>query len=139
MCAPYAVAMAAPVDGVPFDGGRLSVVGADGGDCTVLVVRGDLDLETKGRLLEAARESLRERSGRALVLDLSGVGYMASVGVAELVMVGDECAPLGVEVRVIVGQSRPVQRLLTLTGLNQVLSVFGSVEDALAAEHPWEA
>ena len=73
------------------------------------------------------------------MLDLSGVGFMASVGAAELVTLRDECAPIGVEVCVVVGQSRPVQRLLTLTGLNQVFAIFCSVDDAVATAYPRKA
>jgi anti-anti-sigma factor len=131
--------MTSPAGGVPFDERLLRVARADRGDCTVLVVQDDLDLAARGRLLEAAWGPLQERPRRPLVLDLSGVGYMAWVGAAELVMLRDECAPLGVEVRVVVGQSRPVQRLLTLTGLNQVFAIFCSVDDAVATAYPRKA
>jgi anti-anti-sigma regulatory factor len=90
--------MTSPAGGVPFDERLLRVARADRGDCTVLVVQDDLDLAARGRLLEAAWGPLQERPRRPLVLDLSGVGYMAWVGAAELVMLRDECAPLGVEV-----------------------------------------
>ena len=109
------------------------------GDCTVLVVRGDPDFATRGRILAAARGPLQESPGRALVLDLSGVGFMASVGAAELIMRRDECLALDVEVRVVVGQSRSVQLLVNATGLHQLFAIFGSVDDALAAGQPRRA
>jgi anti-sigma B factor antagonist len=131
--------MTSPAEGVPFDERLLRVVRADRGDCTVLVVQGDLDLAARGRLLEAAWGPSYGRRGRPLVLDLSGVGFMASVGAAELVMLRDECAPLGVEVRVVVGRSRSVRLLLALTGLNEVFAIFCSVDDAVTGGRPREA
>ena len=54
------------------------------GAVTVFELQGRLTLESFGVLKERVR-TLVEQGGRRLVLDLSGVGYVDSIGVAELV------------------------------------------------------
>jgi hypothetical protein len=59
--------------GEPF----LSVERTDRADCVLLVIRGALDLPTEGQLLAAVWAIQRQRVGRPIVLDLSGVEFMA--------------------------------------------------------------
>lgn len=49
----------------------------------VVVARGDVDLDSSPRLAAAIREALR--GAKTVIVDLSGVGYMDSSGVATLV------------------------------------------------------
>jgi anti-anti-sigma regulatory factor len=82
----------------------------DGAGRTVLVLRGDLDLA--GRDVAAAA---LERAGRGALLDLTGLRYLSSAGVALLAGTED------VAVRVAAG-SAPA-RVLALTGLAAALDV----------------
>jgi anti-anti-sigma factor len=68
----------------------LAVERADRDDCVVLVVRGDLDLPTEGQLLAAVSAVLREQVGRPVVLDLSRLRFLASMGDSELIMIRHE-------------------------------------------------
>jgi anti-sigma B factor antagonist len=111
---------------------RLSVTRTDRDDCIMLVVRGDLSLATEGQLLGAAGTVLRERSGRPLVLDLTGVGFAGSLGLSELIMLDHEAATYGQEVRVVVGRNYPLQRAVASAGLEGSFPIFGSMDDALA-------
>ena len=62
---------------------KLEVVPRKSGEALRLEVSGDVDMDSSPLLLEALRAGLRE--SRALELDLRGVAYMDSSGIAVLV------------------------------------------------------
>jgi len=95
--------------------------------CILLVVRGDLDLATEGKLLAAAWAVLRERGGRPLVLDLSGLAFVGSVGFSELLMIDHEATTHGQELRMVTGGN---QRLRILLGSLGPLQRYDSVDKA---------
>ena len=105
----------------------LSVRRTDRDDCVVLVVRGDLDLSTEGQLLAAAVGVLQERLGRPVVLDLSGVRFVASIGYSELLMIRHEATTSGQEARIVAGRNDRLRHLAKLLG---ALPIYDSVEDA---------
>ena len=108
----------------------LSVERTDRDDCVLLIVRGDVDLPTEGQLLAAASGVLRERVGRPVLLDLSGVQFIASIGYAELYMIRHEARASGQEVHMVAGGN---QRLRHLLGLLGQLPIYDSVDDACPA------
>jgi anti-anti-sigma factor len=65
-----------------------------------------------------------------LIIDLSRVEFFSAAGLEVLVDVRDRAARCGVELHLIVC-SRPVWRLLGVTGLAADFSVYGSRADAL--------
>jgi hypothetical protein len=77
---------------------------------------------TEGQLLGAAWAVLRERSGRLLVLDLTGVGFVGSLGLSELIMLGHEAASYRQEVRIVVGRNNPLQRAMASAKPGTVVS-----------------
>jgi anti-anti-sigma factor len=105
----------------------LSVKRTDRESCILLVVRGDLDLATEGKLLAAAWAVLRERGGRPLVLDLSGLAFVGSVGFSELLMIDHEATTHGQELRMVTGGN---QRLRILLGSLGPLQRYDSVDKA---------
>ena len=113
----------AHADGVEIEAERVD-------EGVVLHVSGDLDLLTTSALTDAVAQELRG-SPAALVIDLSGVGFIASRGLEALV-IAHQSAGEGV-VRVVV-TTRAIMRPLSLTGLLGVLRVYESVPAALAAD-----
>lgn len=97
------------------------------GDRAVVSVSGEVDLETASQLGEHALEAVRTVSPR-IVLDLAGVTFMDSTGLKVLVSV-DRRAQLAGGSVVLVGAAPAVLRILTLTGLDQVFTLQGSLED----------
>ncbi|MBA2473796.1 MAG: anti-sigma factor antagonist [Pseudonocardiales bacterium] len=101
------------------------------GEATVVTVVGEVDLLTAPRLLAAVSDALERAGSHPVVVDLSEVSFLGSAGLAALVdaAVADEGRrePL----RVVVDHTRPVIRPLEATGLDQVLQLYRSVEDAL--------
>jgi anti-sigma B factor antagonist len=96
----------------------------------VLVVRGALDLSLAPRLRRTVERAVRLRPA-LLVLDLTGVTFLASAGMAELVRANRRLRG-ELPVRV-VAAGRLVLRPLELTRLTDELTIHPSLVDALAA------
>lgn len=98
---------------------------------TVLAVSGEVDMLTAPQLRAEALRQLD--TSRTLVLDMSGVGFLGSAGLAVLVEASQQAKRRDAEFRV-VAVERAVTRPLAATGLGEVFSVFESVEQALGAD-----
>lgn len=83
----------------------------------------DLRAEVLGRIDEA----------RTLVLDMTGVSFLGSAGLAVLVEASQHAKRRGTAFRV-VAVERAVTRPLVATGLGDVFSVYGSVAEAVSAD-----
>jgi anti-sigma B factor antagonist len=124
--------MSGPLGGVPPAELLMTVAREDRGGCLVLAVRGEVDLSTGGRLAESAGEVLREAGGRPVVLDMLEVEFLSSSGLGVLVALNDEARAIATPLRVVVDQERPVMRPIRTMGLDDVLSMFGTVDEAVA-------
>ena len=101
--------------------------------CLVLVVHGEVDLSTGGRLMEAGSAALQESGRRPVILDLTGVDFLSSSGLGLLVALHDDGQDLGAPVRVVVDPDRPVIRPIRTMGLDEVLSLFRTIDEAIVA------
>lgn len=104
-------------------------------DVLVLRVEGDVDGLTAPRLSSAIADAFHRLSGRVLVLDLTRVRFLGSVGLRAL---RDSAREAGHHqgsqpLRVVVDQQRPVIRPIEITGLDQILALYHNVEAAIAA------
>jgi anti-anti-sigma factor len=100
-------------------------------EVVVLRVAGEIDLLTANLLGERVREQQLLPTNRVVVLDLSGVSFMGSSGLAEIVAAAQaDSAQL-----VLVATSRAVLRPLEATGLLPMLTVYESVDEAIAGVH----
>jgi anti-sigma B factor antagonist len=96
---------------------------------TIVVVTGDVDLETGPRLRDSLLAALNTDPSR-LVLDLSQVTFMDSSGLGALLGAHRHARLAGTEL-VLAACSERVIEILQLTNLDQVLPVRPSVADAL--------
>jgi anti-anti-sigma factor len=101
------------------------------GDRAVVTVAGEVDLETASQLGDAAVEAVQDVSPH-LVLDLSGVTFMDSTGL-KVLLTSQRRAQLAGGSFALAGPARTVQRILALTGLDQSIPAFPTVDEALAA------
>ena len=113
---------------------RLETREADGS--VVVAVTGEVDLDTAPRLREAVAVALDEVEGGTCVLDLTEVTYLGSAGLTALVDATREAAARSEPLRIVVDANRPVIRPIEITGLDQVLHLYHSVEEAVAAAPP---
>ncbi len=99
------------------------------GTVIVFELRGRLTLECFGRLKDRVRD-LVEQGGRRLVLDLSDVSYVDSIGVAELVrshvIVGNQGGHLA-----LAAMPAQITQLLRVTRLDQIFERFGTLAQAI--------
>ncbi|HEX6360781.1 STAS domain-containing protein [Actinophytocola sp.] len=112
----------------PGDQFGVSVDVEQHGDAVVLHVAGELDLLTTPTFAEACSQELRRRPP-VLVIDLTGVTFLASVGMSAIVA-AHEAAGEHTKVRV-VGGNRDTLRPIRVTGLDNLLSVYPELSAAL--------
>jgi anti-sigma B factor antagonist len=74
-------------------------------------------------------------AGGTVIADMSATTFCDSAGVRAVVQAWKQAAAAGGEVRVVVGTS-PVRRILNLTAMDQVLSIYDSLDAALAGSTP---
>ena len=98
--------------------------------CTVLSVRGDIDLATAPALQEAVGDVLAE-APPALILDLSDVDFLGSVGMTILVTAHESQRPD--RAFAVVARGPGTSRPLQLTKLDEIFAIFGSLDEALEA------
>ncbi|MBB4912755.1 STAS domain-containing protein [Actinophytocola algeriensis] len=97
----------------------------------ILRVHGEVDMLTTPVLVEQLRAAEALLSPPVPVLvDLTGVTFLASAGLSALVEYGERYAELGSQLRV-VATDRAVIRPITVTGLHELLPVFPTEQEAL--------
>ena len=96
-------------------------------DVLVVRVAGELDMDTAPEVRAAVVSGLVGRPS-ALVLDLSGVSFFSSAGLSLLLETRDRVDRLAV-----VATGRAVLRPIRLTAVGSLLTVFDSVDEALAS------
>lgn len=103
-------------------------------DRTVIVdVAGEVDLDTAPRLREAIAVALDEAEGGLCVVDLTEVTYLGTAGLTALLDGTREAAAREEPLHLVVDANRPVIRPIELTGLDQVLRLYHSIDEAMGA------
>ncbi|MGC7102872.1 STAS domain-containing protein [Amycolatopsis lurida] len=100
---------------------------------SVLAVTGDLDLRTAPRLVALMTQELRKRPS-LLVIDLTGVDFLGVPAIAAI-MTGRQQRGEHTQLR-LVARERAALRLIQLTGLDDFLAVYDSLETAIQDTPP---
>jgi anti-sigma B factor antagonist len=102
-------------------------------EALVLSVRGEIDALTTDRFRAAVTECLEEADD-LVVVDLVDVTFLSSHGLAALVSAAKESerSRRKPPIRLAVDNNRPVVRPIQLTGLDQYLALYDSVDEALS-------
>lgn len=108
----------------------LDVSVSEAGDWKVVAVEGEVDLASAPTLRRHFEEAAE--AGNQVVADLTSVKFMDSTGLRVLIAAHQEMEADAGKFAVVPGQG-PVARLLSLTGVDQKLSVFDSVEAAIGS------
>jgi anti-sigma B factor antagonist len=95
----------------------------------VAVVSGEWDTAGPGGFRDAVKPEAMPR-GTRLIVDLSQLGFMATVGVYELVWTRDVLTELGGTLALAAPQ-KVVRRMLELSGVDQRIAVYDTVAEAL--------
>jgi anti-anti-sigma factor len=99
-----------------------------GGDTRLLRVSGRLDAKSAPSFVALCR-TLRSRGTRRLVVNLSGISFVASSGIGVLLALTEEYQDAGGSV-VLASLSEPVRSVLELLNLTQFLTIVSSEEEA---------
>jgi anti-sigma B factor antagonist len=101
-------------------------------DCGFLLkLKGDVDMNSSSRVRGALGDVFRQggKGAKALFIDLSGVRYMDSSGIATLVEAMQNCMKQGARLR-LVDLSPAVRDVFELARLASVFEIYSSVGDA---------
>ena len=98
----------------------------------VVTVAGEIDVLTVNRLRAAVSAAFNQlRDGEILVVDLTEVTFLGSPGLQALVDVTEAAQRRRDPLRIVVDNTRPVIRPIEVTGLERVLALFDTVEEAM--------
>jgi len=100
-------------------------------DAAVIAVQGEVDLYTSPQVREAI-VGVTQRRTPTVIVDLTGVGYMDSSGVATLVEGLQFCRGYGGAFR-LAGLGETVRQVFRFAKLDTVFEIYPSAEDARAA------
>jgi len=103
------------------------------GDIAVACIEGEIDASNVATLGSRLRDMLGNQA-HGMVVDLTHTEYLDSSGINLLFVLGDELRARQQRLRVVVGPTTPIARLLEITGLDRNHPVRDTVEEALAAE-----
>jgi anti-sigma B factor antagonist len=103
------------------------------GNSTVVDVKGDIDLYNSPEVRKVILEELKEKKVPRLVVNLSGVRYIDSSGVASLVE-GLKVSRTMSSRFMLYGLSPAAREVLELSRLIRVFEVYGTEEEALKAQ-----
>jgi anti-anti-sigma factor len=99
-----------------------------------VVLRGELDLSTVERV-ESELNALEEREEKVLVLDLSGLTFLDSTGLRLMVTADQRAQKCGRRL-VIVKGPEPVQRVFSITKLDETLEMVDDVSQVQGGAQP---
>ncbi|AWB90875.1 STAS domain-containing protein [Aeromicrobium chenweiae] len=108
----------------------LTISDRSAGDFHVVELAGDIDIESARELRAHIVERISDSSSR-VVVDLTDVAFMDSSGLGALVG-GWQMTREDGEFR-IAGASPVVQRVLSITGMEQVFQLYPTVADATSS------
>jgi len=101
------------------------------GSAVVLHIRGEVDMVTADPLGKQLTDAEALASPPApVVVDMTGVSFMGSVGLALLLRHRDQCTAQRTPLRLVVSDG-PVLRLLQVSGLSTELDTVATVDEAL--------
>ena len=113
--------------------GEIDVEVTDKGETLVISVAGEVDLVTAPHLRRVLSESSAQKGVHCIVLDLAGVSFLDSTGIAVLAGSTKRCRDLGQDVRLCCVQPQ-LSRLFALMGLDRHWQVFDSLDKAVDAQ-----
>ena len=102
------------------------------GDVVVASLRGELDLSGAASAGESIADAVPS-SARGLVIDLAGLGFMDSSGVAMLFNLVRHLGSRRQELHVVAPHGGPVARVLDIVEFRRAAPVHGRLEEALTA------
>ncbi|RSM87956.1 STAS domain-containing protein [Kibdelosporangium aridum] len=114
---------------------RLAITQRIVDDTPLVVATGEVDMDTAPTLSAAVTTALDQAAGRPCILDLTAVSFLNSAGLTALVNATRQADARQEPLRIVVDSNRPVIRPIEITGLDTVLALYHSVDEALHASN----
>jgi anti-anti-sigma factor len=95
----------------------------------VITISGRLALGGESERLEAAVKALLHKDQKKVILDITGLDYVDSSGVGMLVSCLTNVKKAGGDMKV-VGANQRIKRIFSMTGIDGLLQMFATVNDA---------
>jgi anti-sigma B factor antagonist len=102
----------------------------------IVAVRGEIDLQTVHDLREHLADALDSAGGETCVVDLTGVTFLGSPGLAALLDAAQRARDRNTPLSIVIDANLRVVRPIQITGIDQLLSLFHTVAEALASRKP---
>jgi anti-sigma B factor antagonist len=107
----------------------LELTERDDGDAVVLAAAGIVDMAAAPALADRVGAILRRRPD-TLVVDFTGVTFLATAGMSVLMEANRKCMELSIPFRV-VSQGPVTAKPMELLGIDDLLDIFPTLDDAL--------
>lgn len=101
-------------------------------EATVVVARGEIDLQTSALLRAQLLDAIEQAAG-LVVLDASGVDFVSSAGLALLVTAQQHGELCNRRFCIVIGEQRAIVRALHVAGLERYVRTYRTYAEALAA------
>jgi anti-sigma B factor antagonist len=115
---------------------RLDIAQHEVDGVLVIAVAGEIDLKNAAKLHNAITAGIDHTRGEPCILDLTAVTFLGSTGLKVLVESTKHAEDRREPLRIVVDANRPVIRPIEITGLDEVLRLYHSVEEAVQAGEP---
>jgi anti-sigma B factor antagonist len=102
----------------------------------VLAVIGEVDSDTAPALSAAVLDHVDQAAGGPCVLDLTGVTFLDSAGLTALLTATMHSEARQRALPIVVDANRPVIRPIEVTGLDDTLTLYHTVDEALNTRRP---
>jgi anti-sigma B factor antagonist len=118
---------------MPNDELNIALKTENDGETLVFVLSGSLDLATAPTVRAALLDAI-EKAHHNLIVDLSQLEFLDSTGLGVLIGAHRRTSERNGTFRLVISNG-PISRLLNITGLIAVFSVYHSLEDARRDRH----
>lgn len=100
------------------------------GEALVIKVTGGIHLSTVDRFRAAVVAGLQDMRDTMLIIDLTDVTFLASHGLQVLIEATQDAQQRHTPLRIVTGHTRAVIRPIEMTGLDEALALFNTIDDA---------
>lgn len=109
----------------------MSIAIAIKGDTMIVRLRGELDMDLSVPFKSRIHQSLNDNPGlKNIVIFMDGVTFIDSTGLAAILGRYNEVKGMGGQIR-LVGASRTVKRLLSFSGVDKLIPLCDTEQDAI--------
>ena len=108
----------------------MDITRSDRNGIAILALAGRLNQASADSLHAAAMEIAGDDMHKALVIDMGGVDFIASVGIRSLIRPSQALSMRGGKLAV-ANLNPQINEFFRLTGLDQMFRVFGTVDEAI--------